>query len=110
MVGVRCRTLDLSSNLLEGDIPAALWAKFRVSDFTDNCFTNCTGCTRNSDCPSSPTTAAEVAALVQLYNATNGPSWDSGISGWTTAGNSDPVGGRLSTTYTYTDPFDIHTQ
>ena len=104
MVGVRCRTLDLSNNLLSGDIPAVLWANFGASDFTDNCFANCTGCTRNSDCPSKggATTADEVAALVQLFVSTNGPSWER-ISGWTAAGNSDPVGGyRLLLTNTHT--------
>ena len=76
--------LDLFNNALTGTVPA-----FSTSvdlDLSTNCFTNCTAYPdRAAACPCDAPSASpgEVAALVALYEATNGANWDDSTN-WNT--------------------------
>ena len=72
-LGCVCSALDLSNNVLNGTVPAALLAKFSSSYFSSNCFE---GESHSSKCPADNVTAAEKQALVDLYTATTGTNWD----------------------------------
>jgi hypothetical protein len=69
------RTLTLQYNNLTGDIPTALTRFESSSSFDYNCLSSCS-VIRNPWCSQKPPTSpAQRAALVSLYNSTNGPAW-----------------------------------
>ena len=59
-------------NYLSGDAPSSLTTQFGVASFDNNCLNNCTYL-RRAVCVN--VSLPEYQALVDLYNATSGPSW-----------------------------------
>ena len=88
------RVLAVSTNYLTGEVPrlfSSLWNN--GLGLANNCL-ELYCYSRQSSCPCTPgfTPLSEVAGLLALYRATNGPNWQT--SGWfsNTTGAQDPVG------------------
>ena len=83
------RLVNLNDNDFTGDLPA--FPAAATVNATLNCLANCSYA-RQASCANCTwqTAVNDTAALVALYNATQGPSWVTN-AGWVDYATSDPV-------------------